>query len=111
MKICENHEEYKVPLIYTYAWNGYEYWCPYCGDHRDMFGGVKVEETPELKKRAELYEKATEEYLNARGTLICSKTKYKGEWIKPSELPKEEIKRLQEVSKTWELNRKIEVKK
>ena len=107
MKICSNHRDYEVPLIYTYAWNYNEYWCSYCGCHEGMMGaGENVEDTPELKKRGELYKKATKEYLNARCTLICSETKWKGKRIKPSELPEEEIKRLRKF--TWELNKKIE---
>ena len=51
MKICSNHRDYEVPLIYTFAWNYNEYWCPYCGCHEGMMGaGEEVEETEELKK-------------------------------------------------------------
>ena len=108
MKICRNHEDYPVPLIYTYAWNGSEYWCPFCGCHEGMLGaGMDVDETKELKKRAKLYEKATAEYLVSRCTLICSETTWKGKRIKPSELPKEEIERLRKLAKTWELNKKV----
>ena len=111
MKICSNHQDYQVPLIYTYAWNGYEYWCPYCGEHEGMLGaGMEVEETGELNKRLELYKEVTKEYLNARSTLICAETKWKGKRIKPSELPKEEIERLQKLCKTWKLDEKVEGK-
>jgi len=110
MKICSHHKNYKVPLIWTFAWNGYECWCPYCDGHWDMFGsGMKTQETEELKNRLELYKEATAEYRGARGTLICEKTMWKKEYIKPSELPKEEIERLNKiVEKGWKLNIKIE---
>ena len=109
MKICSKHRDYEVPLIWTFAWNSYEYWCPYCDKHEGMMGaGEEVKETEELKKRGELYEEATKEYTDARSTLICSETMWKGKYIKPSELPKEEIERLQKLCKTWELNKKIE---
>ena len=110
MKICSDHQEYQVPLIYTFAWNYHEYWCPYCDCHEGMLGaGENVDETGELKKRLELYKEATKEYRDARGTLICSETQWKGEWIKPSELPKEEIERLQKIVKIgWKSNIKIE---
>ncbi len=110
MKICSNHRDYEVPLIYTYSWNYNEFWCPYCDKHEGMLGaGEDVEETKELKNRLELYKKATEKYRTARGTLICSETQWKGKWVKPSELPKEEIERLKKiVSLGWKLNIKIE---
>ena len=74
-----------------------------------MGAGEDVGETKELKKRFQLYKKATQEFRGARGTLICSETKWKGEWIKPSDLPKEEIERLQKIVKIgWKLNVKIE---
>lgn len=109
MKICSNHEEYKVPLIWTFAWPYNEYWCPYCDCHEGMLGaGENVEETEELKKRLELYEKATKEYLGARSTLICSELEWKGKRIKPSELPEEEIERCKKLLDSWKLNVKIE---
>ena len=109
VKICSNHQYYKVPLIYTYAWNNYEYWCPFCGCHEGMLGaGDDVDDTEELKKRGKSYEKATEEYLHARSTLICSETKWEEKWIKPSELPEAEKKRLFELQDSWKLNRKVE---
>lgn len=109
MKICSRHRSYEVPLIYTFAWNGYEYWCPYCGCHEGMLGaGEDVEDSKELEERKKLYEKASREYLNARSTLICSETEWKGKRIKPSELPKEEIERLKKLCETWELNKKAE---
>ncbi len=105
MKICSNHQDYQVPLIWTFAWNGYEYWCPYCGCHEGLMGaGESVDETKELKKRLEFYKKATRDYLNARSTLICDETMWEGKRIKPSELPKEEIERLRR--STWDLNKK-----
>ena len=107
MKICSNHGDYEVPLIYTFAWNHFEYWCPYCDAHEGMLGaGEDVEDTKELEKRKQLYEKATEEFRNARSTLICSETVWKGKRIKPIELPQEEIERLRKI--TWKRNIKIE---
>jgi len=110
MKICSNHRDYEVPLIYTYAWNGSEYWCPYCGCHEGMLGaGEDVNETPELLKRARIYEKATEEYRDALSTSICCELEWKGKRIKPQDLPDEEKQRLKNIKeKGWELNKKIE---
>ena len=110
MIICSDHQDYQVPLIYTYAWNGAEYWCPYCNCHLGMLEAREdVEETEELKKRLKLFKKATEEFRGARGTLICAETGWKGEWVKPKDLPKEEIERLQKIVKiAWKENIKIE---
>ena len=38
MKICDRHDEYEVPLIWTFAFSGCEYWCPYCGNKGGMMG-------------------------------------------------------------------------
>jgi hypothetical protein len=109
MKICSNHQDYQVPLIYTYAWNYYEYWCPYCGAHEELLGaGENVEDTLKLKDREKIYKKASEEVLGARSTLICSETTWEGKRIKPSELPKEEIERLRKLTETWKYNIKAE---
>ena len=113
MIICSNHRDeeelYEVPLIYTYAWDHNEYWCPYCGCHEGMLSaGVDVKETEELKKRLESYKEASKEFLNARCTLICIETKWKGKYIKPSELPIKERERLQKLTETWKYKIKIE---
>ena len=110
MKICFEHRDYEVPLIYTFAWNFSEYWCPYCDKHEGVLGaGGDILETKELIKRGKLFKKATEEYRDARSTLICSETMWKGKRVKPSELPKEEIERLKKiVDKGWKLNIKVE---
>lgn len=110
MRICSSHRDYEVPLVWTFSWAYNEYWCPYCGGHWDMFGsGVSSEENKLLKKRLESFKKATADYRNARGTLICEKTKWKGEYIHPTNLPKEEIERLKRIADAgWKLNIKIE---
>ncbi len=110
MIICRNHIEYQVPLIWTFAWNGAEYWCPYCGSHTGaMGGGDKIEETEELKKRLELYEKATKEYINAIGVPTCVSTEWEGVQTKPEDLPEEEKERLSKIRKEgWKLNIKVE---
>ena len=65
IKICGNHEDYPVPLIWTFAFNGSEYWCPYCGFNGGMFGtGKNVESTKGLKNRLELFEAFVESSKN-----------------------------------------------
>ena len=69
--ICTNHPEYKVPMIWTYAFPGAEWWCPYCGDTQGMFGGKSVEATKELKDDKKAWEKVSKPYLNAVSTFAC----------------------------------------
>lgn len=108
MKICSNHQDYLVPLIWTYSWNGAEYWCPYCDSHNGMLD-VEVDHkfTEELEKRLKLYEKATEDYRHAMGVLVCASTEWKGVQTKPQDLPQEEKDRLAKL-RNWELNVKAE---
>ena len=110
MKICSEHRDYEVPLIYTYSWAYNEYWCPYCDKHEGMLGaGEEVPETKELKDRLELFKKATAEYRHAIGVSVCSGTTWKGEMIKPEDLPDEEKLRLKKIREEgWKLNMKIE---
>ena len=110
MKICSSHRDYEVPLIWTYSWAYNEYWCPYCDIHEGALGaGEEVPETKELKDRLELYKKATKEYRHAIGVSVCSGTKWKGEIIKPENLPDEEKLRLKKIREEgWKLNMKIE---
>lgn len=66
IKICSNHQEYQVPLIWTFKFRGAEFWCPYCGYQEGMFGaGTNVTQTDELKKRLELYKEASTKYLGS----------------------------------------------
>jgi len=72
IKICSRHSEYKVPLIYTFAFPHYEYWCPYCGAVEGMLGaGKNVDVTEVLIGRRAIYEKASKVYLSANGKLCC----------------------------------------
>lgn len=110
IRICSNHKDYEVPLISTFIFSGAEYWCPYCGVAEGFLGaGEFVDCTEELKKRSEMYLKATEEYRNAKGSLACSSLEYKGKRITPSELPKELIEDYKKTS--WKLKIKVEKKK
>ena len=99
--ICENHPEEQIPLIWTFAFPGAEYWCPYCGYTGGMLGaGKEVPATPELIKKAKEWEKKGSKYLKAKGTFICSRLKYRGKIIKPSELPesyKEKLSKIDEL--------------
>lgn len=100
--ICKGHQEYQVPLIWTFAFNGYEWWCPFCGAKGGMLGtGKEVEKTKVLDGRLKKYEELSKDYLHAMGVLSCAETKYNGKWIKPEDLPKGEKKRLAKIREKW----------
>ena len=109
IRICEDHQEYPVPLIWTFAFNGSEYWCPFCGFNGGMFGsGKEVPITAELKERRTRYEKFSKEFLHATGILVCVSTYFQGKRIPPSELPKEEQDRLAKIREEWDYGIEIE---
>lgn len=96
--ICSNHQSYPTPLIWTFAFNGSEYWCPFCGTTGGMFGaGKNVEITDELVSRNNLYTKASKEFLDAVSTSVCSSLLWNGNRISPKDLPEEERDRLQKI--------------
>lgn len=101
IRICTRHDE-QVPLIWTFAFNGSEYWCPACGFNGGMFGsGKKVDKTPELEKSAEEWEKIADEYLDARGTLNCYSKEIDGKEVLFKDIPKEEMDRCQKIVSEW----------
>lgn len=101
MKICGNHEK-QVPLISTYAFNGAEFWCPYCGYTGGFLGaGVKVETTKELVDLHTHYVELSKGFLHAKSVGICSSTLFNGERMDPRDLPDEEKARLAKVIKDW----------
>lgn len=112
IEVCPGHQEYITPLIWTFAFNGAEIWCPYCGQTYGGFSADDIENTRALQKRHDQYQKYTQEgddaYLHAMAVLVCSGTEWKGETIKPNELPKTEQKRLEKIRKAWSYGRKIE---
>ncbi len=103
IQICSGHPKEEMPLIYTFAFTGAENWCPLCGLTFSMFGsGSEVEETKKLLSKLNKYKKLSKRFLKARSTLVCSETKYKGERIKPSDLPEKEKVRLGKIVDSWE---------
>lgn len=65
IKICNNHE-IQVPLLYTFKFDGYEYWCPYCGYKSGMFGAGKTVKIPgtDLLEQKEMWEAKAKSYLS-----------------------------------------------
>ena len=108
IKVCRQHRGYEVPLIWTMAFNGAEYWCPYCGCNEGMMGaGTNVEKTAQLEVRAAMWKKYTEEFLTARSRLVCSALMWEGKRIKPSELPREELERCRRIVGEYEYKVKL----
>jgi hypothetical protein len=102
MKICSNHSEYPVPLIFTFAFRGCEWWCPFCGNRGGFLGtGDNAEETPELTARLEAYEKKADEFLRAFGRQNCVETKHEGKWVKPGDLPEDVKRKDAELRESW----------
>lgn len=109
IKVCKDHQDYEVPLIYTFAFNNYEFWCPYCGKREGIMGaGMNVPITEELKKRKKYYEICSKLYLHAQAMKVCISTEFYGEEIRPKEIPKQEWDRLNLIISTYKLNVKAE---
>jgi len=101
MAVCTSHEQ-PVPMIWTFAFAGSEYWCPECGKNLGMWSAEKVSGTPELKKRLKELTKATDKYLDARSALTCDEINYRGKWIKPKDLPEKVIAKYKKIIKDFE---------
>lgn len=109
MRVCEDHPDYVVPLLWTFAFIGAEYWCPYCGYKSGMLGaGIEVEETSILEERRQKYKESSKMFLRAMGRQIAVYTEYKGQRIKPSELPGDEKEKDQAIISNWQYGVKIE---
>jgi hypothetical protein len=107
-KICSKHQDYEVPLIYTFAFNGCEYWCPYCGSKGGLFGtGISVELTNELEERYNKFHNKSKKFLGAKSRQVASMVRHKEELIKASDLPEEEKKKDMEIVKNWKYHVKV----
>jgi pyruvate-formate lyase-activating enzyme len=111
IRICARHE-YVVPLIFTFAFMGCEYWCPYCGNAGGFLEmGETVPATQELVERLKKYIAAVKPYLKAISALSCDRIEYpegSGLVMKPSELPPEVIKEFMQIrEKGWELGQEL----
>jgi len=108
MKICSNHPEYPVPLIWTFSFPGSEYWCPYCGINGGMLGtGERAEETPELIERREKHKEASKDYLYAMGVPHSSSMVFEGKRTTFQELPREEKDRIDNLQKEYKYQQKL----
>jgi len=58
--VCTQHEK-EVPLIFTFKFDGKEYWCPYCGYTSGILGAgrsVQIPDTNLLEEREKWLEKS-----------------------------------------------------
>jgi len=108
IKICESHQYYKVPLIWTFAFIGAEYWCPFCGYSGGMLGaGRDVPSTKHLVRKLEKYKKLSRLYLRAVASQCASRVKYGGVWYDRYELPERAIKRLEKIRSQWKYRQRV----
>lgn len=103
IKICYNHQDKEqTPLIWTFAFPGAEYWCPYCGNQTGMLGGGDdVGYTKELSERLKHYTKLSKDYLKARGSMIAAAIRYRGKWVQFEDLPEKRRAKLKEQATSW----------
>ena len=102
VKCCYRHDE-NVQLIWTFAFPGAEYWCPYCGYTAGMLGAGETRELTFAQRREMIkWRSVGQEYLNARATFSCDTLLWEGERIKPEDLPEAEKIRLQKIIDQWE---------
>ncbi len=101
IRCCDRHEK-NVQLVWTFAFPGAEYWCPYCGATSGMMGAgeyrnLTFSECREMIK----YRHIGDDFLDARSTSVCSSMMWEGKRISPHDLPDHEKKRIQEVINEW----------
>ncbi len=103
IRVCPEHKK-QVPLIFTFAFPGANYWCPHCGNTmRVPTKDCEKELTETLQKRREANLENTKEFLKAAQMLNSKKPiLFGGRSIKPEDLPETEKKRLQEVVDGYE---------
>lgn len=103
IRICSYHQDKeRTPLIWTFAFNGAEYWCPACGANYGMLGaGESVKSTKKLVDRLKKYKQESRQFLRGNSLIICAKTKYRGVWMTFSEMPKKAQTFWRNKAKSW----------
>ena len=69
VRVCSDHQDYQVPLLWTFAFPGAEYWCPYCGHIHGMLGaGTIVLGNQDILERGHKYKEMSKDFLISYGT-------------------------------------------
>ena len=88
IRLCKGHFDYRTPLLYTFAFRGAEFWCPYCGALEDIFGGERVQRSDALAAQEAKYLDLAKPYLRARASRDPSaRIKVGEEFIPSGEIP------------------------
>jgi len=91
-----------VQLIWTFAFPGAEYWCPYCGYISGMLGAGEYRKLTFAERRAMVkYRHIGKEFLEAKSRTNCSSLIWEGKRISPVDLPVEEKQRLKAIIDDW----------
>lgn len=101
--ICDEHKESQTPLIWTFAFNGYEYWCPFCFKTFGMLDShIDVPRTESLEKKYSFYKDKTKKYLNAKATMICCGKNIKGKFVARKDFTRSRITRCKNIISHFE---------
>jgi hypothetical protein len=66
IRVCGNHPDYRVPLIWTFKFDHKEFWCPYCGYTAGMFGAGEIIVTnADINARGKKYAEAVHDFLSS----------------------------------------------
>jgi len=108
IRICTSHQdELRTPLVWTFAFNGAEYWCPYCGKNEGMMGaGERVKSTAILRNRLKRFKKLSKDFLDAKCSQVCNSMMWEGKRITPDQLPQEEKDKRQKAIDDWKYEQK-----
>jgi len=103
IRVCPNHKsQEKVPLVFTMAFPGKEYWCPGCGYTHGMLGaGDIVKRTKEIDEKEDYWENVGKDYLSAKSAKSCESLMHEGNRMTYDELPQNEKERLQTIEDEW----------
>lgn len=102
IRICDSSHNYEIPLIFTMAFPGVEFWCPVCDCAWGMLGaGERVPATPALIERQERLVEITGPYLRARGTFTCAAMKIDGKHVNREDFPQSMLDEARKTIDEW----------
>jgi len=99
--VCKYHNT-DTQLIWTFAFQYKEFWCPACGATYGMMGaGRNAKWNWRIHNQYVKDIKNSRKFLDANSTLNCTYFMYKGQKIKPAEMPRKLRKYFECESKKW----------